>query len=62
MRRLGVELEEREVEQWVETGVKFKSMSGRPVGNLMLDKVAMSSIHAMISNGLLPEFDYLISK
>ena len=28
----------------------------------MLDKVAMSSIHAMIQNGLLPHFDYLISK
>ena len=62
MRRIGVEVEKEDIYKWIKNGIKSKSSSGRPVGNLMLDKVAMSSIHAMIQNGLLPHFDYLISK
>ena len=43
-------------------GVKARTHSGRPVQNLVLDKVAMSSVYAMVNKGLLPHFDFLIAK
>lgn len=63
VRKLGIDVCADKVTDWIEKDtIKFKSQSGRPVGNFMLDKVAMSSIYQMIQNGLLPQFDYLLSK
>ena len=48
--------------EWILMGVKARTHSGRPVQNLVLDKVAMSSVYAMVNKGLLPHFDFLIAK
>lgn len=62
MSKLGVDVSMRRVYRWVQSGVKVRTSSGRPVQNILLDKVAMSSIYSMIQKGLLPHFDYLIAK
>lgn len=62
MAKIGVEVPLSRVCYWIESGIKARISSGRPVQNILLDKVAMSSIHAMVQNGLLPHFDFLIAK
>lgn len=62
MEKRGIEMPMSRVYQLVERGIKARISSGRPVQNLLLDKIAMSSINTMIQKGLLPHFDFLIAK
>lgn len=48
--------------EWIMKGIRARTHSGRPVQNIVLDKVAMSSVYSMINRGLLPHFDFLIAK
>lgn len=48
MEKRGIEMPMSRVYQLVERGIKARISSGRPVQNLLLDKIAMSSINTMI--------------
>ena len=60
MAAIEVKFTEEDLRRWVEIGFKIKKSSGRPVRDLVFDKVAMSTLHFFFKHELLPPYENAI--
>ena len=56
LKDLGIDLLNEEILELINHKFHFKKVSGSPVKDLIFDKVAMSSLFKLTTNGILPKY------